>query len=491
MHIIHFASELAPIAKVGGLGDVLYGLSKELARQGHKVQIVLPKYDSLRYDLLKNFKVFYRELWSYEGPYRYNNTIWSCEYDGLTIFLIEPHHPYYFFNRGTIYGCPDDINRFLYFSRTAMEFLFKSGMTPDVLHLHDWPTAIAPVLLQDMYLALGMKKIRTLLTLHNLEHQGRCGPRDLTQIGLRGEDYLHPDKLQDPHHSHFINLLKGGIEYADQITTVSPSYEKEIQTPQGGHGLSLLLAKHKDKLQGILNGIDADFWNPEEDPHLAANFRAHPPFSTASMETIDQKKKENKKKLREILGLSQRDCPLVACVSRLVEQKCPALIAHSFSYALEKQAQCVILGTPDSEEVYAMFTKLQTSQSSEGSIVLDYNETLAHLIYAAADLFVVPSLFEPCGLTQLIALRYGAVPIVRLTGGLKDTVFDWDTSLLPLQERNGFAFEEMEKPALEKAFDRAFHLWKNPKKWAQIRKQGMEKDHTWKTAAEKYIKVYT
>lgn len=491
MHIIHLASELAPVAKVGGLGDVIHGLSKEVARQGHLVEIILPKYDTLRHDLLKNLKVFYRELWSYEGPYRYNNTIWSCEVDGLTVYLIEPHHPNYFFNRGMVYGSADDIDRFLYFSRAAMEFLYKSGKSPDVLHVHDWPTAIAPLLLKDMYLSLGMKKFKTVLTLHNMEHQGRCSLRNLNQIGLNGDKYFTPDLLQDVQNPHFLNLLKGGIEYADFITTVSPSYEKEIKTDQGGHGLSTFLIKHQKKLKGILNGIDEDVWNPEKDPHLASTFPAHPPFSEDKIRIIDEKKAENKKKLRELLSLPENDGPLVACISRLVPQKSPELMAHAFEYSIQKGAQCIILGSADTNEIREVFSSLQKKYKGKGAIVLDYNEALSHLIYAAADLFVVPSLFEPCGLTQLIALRYGTIPLVRSTGGLKDTVFDEKTSPRPLQERNGFSFERLEKKDLESALNRALGLYKNNyKKWLELRTHGMEKDFSWKKAAQEYLNIY-
>lgn len=491
MHIVHFTSELAPIAKVGGLGDVVYGLCKELVRLGHKVEIILPKYDTLRYDLLKNLKVCYRELWSYEGPYRYNNTIWSCEMEGLTIFLIEPHHPRYFFHRGTIYGCEDDIDRFLYFSRAAMEFLYKSGKTPDALHLHDWPTAIIPLLLKDMYIDLGMKPIRTLLTLHNLEHQGRCPTKSLSEIGLRGEEYLSPDLLQDPEKLPLLNLLKGGIAYSDRLSTVSPSYEQEIQTLEGGHGLSSFIQKHKKKLKGILNGIDEDFWNPEKDPNLEENFPAHAPFSTMQIEHIEACKIKNKLALQKKLSLPETSKPLAACISRLVPQKAPHLIAATFRYILEKGGQCVILGSIHDPEILEIFSELKQTTSSNGIIILEYDEALSHLIYGASDFFIVPSLFEPCGLTQMIALRYGSIPIVRNTGGLKDTVFDIDTSTEPASERNGFTFEQPTEKELQKALSRALHLWKTDrKKWINLRMQGMSKDHSWKRAALEYLKLY-
>ncbi len=493
MHIIHLTSELAPIAKVGGLGDVLYGLSKELLKQGHNLEIILPKYDTIRYDLIKNLKVCYRDLWSYDGPYRYNNSVWSCEVNGLTVFLIEPHHPHYFFSRGTVYGCPDDIDRFLYFSRVSMEFLFKSGRTPDILHVHDWPTAIAPVLLEDMYISLGMKKIRTVVTLHNLEHQGKCSVRNLTQIGLTGENYLSPNKLQDPVYPHSLNLLKGGIEYSTIITTVSPSYEKEIKSPEGGHGLASSLNRHQKKLIGILNGIDEDFWNPENDPYIEHTFQAHPPFSAAKIEDIDQKKIKNKTKLQQELSLSQRDCPLLCCISRLVQQKSPQLIANAFTHMIKQGGQCIILGSTHSEDMFHLFNSLKNSSDyREGCIILEYNEALSHRIYAASDMIVIPSLFEPCGLTQMTALRYGTIPIVRNTGGLKDTIFDLDTSSRSTKERNGFTFETLEKTELEQTLDRALALRKtNYKKWLQLRKQGMEQDYSWKKAALEYLKVYT
>lgn len=493
MHIVHISSELSPIAKVGGLGDVIHGLSKEFIRLGHTVQIIIPKYDCIDYNLLKNLKVHYRDLWSYEGPYSYNNTIWSAEVDGLSVLLIEAHHPSYFFNRGTIYGCHDDIERFLYFSRAVMEYLFKSGTMPDIIHVHDWPTAIVPTLLQDMYIPLGINPCKTVLTLHNMEHQGHCSPRNLTQIGLRGEDYLSPNKLQDPINPLLINLLKGGIEYATAITTVSPSYEKEIQTEKGSHGLFQVLSKHSKKITGILNGIDEEFWNPEKDPYLKEKFPAHPPLTSEKWKLIQKGKNQNKEHLRSLLGLENNSSPLIACITRLVHQKSPLLIESAFRHILDSGAQCIVLGSAYSEEIKELFSSLQSEYKSsfQGRVLLDYNEALSHLIYAGSDALMIPSLFEPCGLTQMIALRYGSIPIVRKTGGLADTIFDIETGSCPKKERNGFVFNDPDKDQLNQTIDRVLTLWKDdPKKWQDLMKQGMTKDFSWKASALEYLKMY-
>jgi len=483
MYVVHIASELAPIAKAGGLGDVLYGLSKELSRLGHQVEILLPKYDCIDYSLLKELQVYYRELWSYEGPYRYNNTIWSAKVDGLSVLLLEPHHPKFFFSRGHIYGSHDDIDRFLYFSRACMEFLFKSGKKPDQIHVHDWPTSIIPALIKDMYQALGFPPTSTVLTLHNIEHQGHCSPTNLSQIGLRGEDYLAPHLFQDPVQHHLINLLKGGIEYATAVTTVSPSYEKEIKTRQEGKGLHTTLIKHQQKLHGILNGIDEDFWNPETDPYIIQPFSTHPPFTEEAMLAIKKGKEKNKKELRQRLNLKADKRPLIACISRLVPQKGPTLIAAAFRHIVKAGGQCVILGSTYSPDMQALFVHLQEEHSSHphGALFLEYNEPLSHLIYAAADALLIPSLFEPCGLTQMIALRYGTLPIVRRTGGLSDTVSD----------HNGFVFEQPKVDEMIPVLDQALSLWKkSPALWQEKQKEGMSQDFSWKHAAKVYLALY-
>lgn len=492
MYIVHIASELAPIAKVGGLADVIHGLSKELCRQGHHVEIILPKYDCMHYEHLNNLKVEHREIWSFDGPYRYNNTIWSAEVDQLKVLLIESHHPQYYFSRGVVYGCSDDIDRFTYFSRTAMEYLFKSGKQPDAIHVHDWPTALVPVLYTDMYTELGYRTGGTVLTIHNMEHQGKCQPQNISRAGLRGESYLSPEKMQDPFSFNDVNLLKGGIVYADKVTTVSPNYEKEIQTPEGGFGLQEVLLKYRKKLKGILNGIDEDYWNPEKDPHLIKKYPSHN-MDGKQLPVAIAGKQENKRQLRTHLRLKDSDTPLVAAVTRLVPQKSPELIKYALQRTLEKGGQFVLLGTSPIHSITSEFEVLRDSLKNNQNVVilLDKHEALAHQIYAAADMFIIPSLFEPCGLTQLIALRYGTVPIARITGGLADTVFDADTSSRPPQERNGFTFDFPDTKGVEWALARALDCYKkDQKKWQMLMQNGMRQDFSWKHTAPEYLALY-
>lgn len=493
MHIVNLSTELAPIAKVGGLGDVVYGLSNELIKQGHKVEVVLPKYDTIEYDRIKNLRVHHRDLWSYDGSAKFNNTVWSGDVDHIKVLLIEPHHPSYFFSRGMIYGCPDDVDRFLYFTRAAMEFLHVSGRQPDCIHLHDWPVAIASTLYKDMYVPLGFKVGGTLLTIHNMEHQGKCAPHNLTRIGIRGENYLTPEKYQDKTFPQAINLLKGGIEDATLINTVSPNYCKEILTAENGHELEMDLQRNHKKLSGILNGIDEDFWNPKADSFLVQRYDTHDPFSKDKFEKILKAKEDNKRHLRTHLGLLPGDAPLIGCVTRLVPQKGPELIAHAIRHTIEKNGQFVLLGSEYSPEIKEMFLALKKefSASKRLAIMLDRDEALAHLIFAGSDLFTVPSIFEPCGLTQMIALRYGSIPIVRNTGGLADTVFDVDFSAEPLNKRNGYVFNDPTAEDVEKVIDRALNDWQNDSiKWVQMMQNALFCDYSWKKSAQDYIVLY-
>lgn len=487
MHIVHICSELAPIAKVGGLADVVYSLSKALKGDGHRIDVILPKYDCLDYTPLKNLKIDCRSLWSYEGYQRFNNTVWQAELEGINVFLIEPHHPGYYFSRGSIYGCSDDVDRFVYFSRAALEYLYKTEKKPDVLHLHDWPTALAAVLYRDMYIPLGIKKCRTVLTIHNIQHQGRCGADALSKAGLMSEIYLTPERMLDPIFPMTVNLLKGGIEYADAVTTVSPTYEKEILTAEGSFSLHETMQRNQSKFTGILNGIDTQSWNPATDPYFTKHYNID-----QSSEERRNAKTENRHALQNSYGLKETDGPLVGCVTRLVPQKGPALIKEAILHTLELGGQFILLGSNPPEEIRQDFLALQKqTKEQDAVIVLEYNEKLAHAIYAGADMLVIPSMFEPCGLTQMIALRYGTVPIVRKTGGLADTVFDLEASDVPQEKRNGFCFVEQTNAALDATLDRAFTCFlKHPDVWDKLIANGMRCDFSWKNSAQEYLKVY-
>lgn len=493
MYIVHLTSELAPVAKVGGLGDVVYSLSHEAKKLGHEVEVILPKYDTFDYTKVKNLKVHFRELWSYDGHDKFNNTVWSCEVNGVKALLIEPHHPRYFFSRGMIYGCADDIDRFLYFTRAAIEFLFKSGRKPDCVHLHDWPVAVGATLIKDMYRALGFSCGGTLLTIHNMEHQGKCNANNLIKIGLSGFNYLRPDKYQDPFYSDVINLLKGGIEDSTAITTVSPTYAKEIMTQEGGHGLDLSIKRNVKKLHGILNGIDTEYWNPKEDNYLIHKFPYESAKSADKLDKILKAKAENKRLVKERFGLTGASGPLVGCVTRLVAQKGLDLIKAAMHETMKEDGLFILLGSEHSHQTKQDILEIQRQYAADKrmAVHLERDEELAHLLFAASDIIIVPSLFEPCGLTQMIALRYGAIPLVRKTGGLADTVFDIDNSAQEHNLRNGYVFNDAKRSDIEKTLRRAFALYKQDKgSWNSLIANALSFDYSWNTSIQKYITLY-
>lgn len=493
MYIINIASELAPVAKVGGLGDVLLGLSRELSWKGHDIDIIIPKYDCMDTEGIRDLTIYNENLPSFYNGEWFPNTIWKGWVENLKVYFIEPRHPAHFFHRGCFYGCEDDTDRYLYFSRVSLEFMFKEGLHPDIIHLHDWQTAAIAPLYYHLYQPMGFKSAKIVFTIHNIEYQGRCSTANIDKIGLKGQDYLVPDKMQDSVYKDAINLLKGSIVYSDYITTVSPNYAKEVLTPLGGRGLEATLNKYKDKFKGILNGIDYSYWNPEIDRYLPAHFSPRElPENKKDHNTLD-KKAYIKNMLRERLFLSEEHKPILGCIARLVPQKGIELIKHALHYTLTKGGQFVLLGSSPIPSISADFLALKHSFNDHPDVhlILHHNEELAHMIYAASDMFIVPSLFEPCGLTQMIALKYGAVPIVRKTGGLADTIFDVDYSGKPFAETNGYVFEYPDVHGVESALDRAFECWfHNPDKWRKLLVNGMKIDFSWNKPSNEYLEVY-
>jgi starch synthase len=484
MYIVMVASECAPVAKVGGLGDVVYGLGRELEIRGNAVEIILPKYDCMRYDHIWGLQITYENLWVPWFNYQIRCTVWFGFVHGRKCYFIEPHSADNFFNRGAYYGFPDEHLRFAFFAKAALEFMYKTGKRPDVIHTHDWQTGLLPVMLFEMYQHQGMGDCRVCHTIHNFKHQGIAGSNVLWMTGLgRPDYYFHRDRLGDDFNPSAINFLKGAIVYANFVTTVSPTHAWEVRHTEWGHGLGHTLWKHQGKFGGVLNGLDYEMWNPEADPHLP-----HP----YGVDDLDGKYLD-KAALRERLWLREAYKPIVAYVGRLDPQKGVPLIRHALFHTLAKGGQFVLLGSSPELGINAEFWDLKhrLNDNPDCHLEIGYDEDLAHLIYAGADMLVVPSLFEPCGLTQMIALRYGAVPIVRSVGGLADTVFDRDHSERPGAERNGYVFHQADNPGLESALDRAIGLWFDyPEAFRELALNGMRWDYSWNKPGEEYVNIY-
>ena len=483
MFIVMASAECAPIAKAGGLGDFVHGLSRELARRGHRVEVVLPRYDCLRQDRLGATRVGLQDLWVPYGDRSLHCTVEETEIDGVRCCLIDAHSEQGFFNRGAIYGESDDAERFAFYCRALLEFLLQSGRHPQVIHCNDWQTGLIPVLLYEVYAALGMDRTRVCYSLHNLGHQGWTGPQVLQTNRLDIGRLLVPGRLQDPGNPHAVNLMKGGIVFSNFVTTVSPRYAWEIQHTDQGMGLQGVLQEHNRKFGGVLNGIDDGVWNPETDPLIAMQY---------GIETLAHKAR-NRDALRARLGLAQADKPVVSVVSRLDKQKGVELIRRGLDFALAHEAQFVLLGSAQDPAINARFwqAKHELEADPDCHLELGYDEELAHLIYAGADLILIPSVYEPCGLTQMIAMRYGCVPVVRRVGGLADTVFDANYSDRPFEERNGYVFDELNFDAQDSALGRAIGLWQQfPEYFRQLRINGMRADHSWRQPAQRYLDIY-
>lgn len=487
MRIVQLATEFAPLIKVGGLGEVLVGLSRELVHQGHQVEVILPKYDLIDCSAIAQINKEMSDFKTLENGIPHTNAMWAGTLEECPLRLLEMCHPKGYFQRGTIYGCEDDIDRFLYFSRAAVDYLKLKNEPIDILHLHDWHVAVVAVLAKELF-SLPIRSI--LLTIHNGEYQGRCSPWNLDAIGLAGTRYLTPDRLQDddPAYPQTLNLLKGGIVYADVVNAVSPTYAQELLQSKAGFYLDQTTRKHKEKVFGILNGIDLKRWNPGSDPALPQ------PYSKEdSLETILRGKTKAREEICRRFSLSSSHRPWVGSIGRLVPQKGPKLIEEGLRQTIAQGGTFLLLGSATDPSIEAHFQRLQASYEGDPRVLTfyQYDEELSHQIYAALDFLLIPSEYEPCGLTQLIAMRYGTVPIVRATGGLKDTIFDWEDPAVPLSKRNGFSFEKAQKKDLTAALTRAIaHFRSDRASFQRLIQKNMNLDVGWKKPTQEYIKLY-
>ena len=471
MRVLFAIGEAAPFAKTGGLGDVGGSLPAAINQYQGEVRVILPRFSTIPEHLsrqIKHITGFRIDL----GWRRQYCGLGEMEYRGVHYYFIDNE---YYFKRDRLYGYEDDGERYAFFCRGVLESLtYLEGFRPELLHCNDWHTALIPVMLEEFYhgdpFYYGMK---TLLTVHNLKHQGILPVHALGDLlGLVHKERARRSLEVDG----TINFLKGGLLYADAITTVSPTYAGEIQNPFYGEGLDEVLKQRRDQLFGILNGIDYEEYNPQTDPRLFANY--------GSLED----KIGNKTGLQKHLNLpDNKEIPLMALVSRLVPQKGLDLLAHILEELLQEELQLVVLGTGE-ERYENMFRHFAARYPEKLAAAIKFDDDLAHKIYAGADLLLMPSLFEPCGLSQMIAMRYGTIPLVRETGGLKDTVIPYNKYT---GEGNGFSFANYNAHELLFTAKEAIRVYReHPEAWQGLMKQAYETDFSWEQPARRYRTLY-
>ena len=477
MHIVHIGSEFSPIAKVGGLGDVIYGLSKQLHSLGESVLVVLPKYSSLNTKPLKGLHLNRKKTITLFNKTSFEVSYWSAFYDQVPLLLIEAEAPFDVFKRSGIYGEKDDVFRFLLFSYLAIEYLTLTINARCVVHLHDWQAAFVAIFYHELFRSEAKAPFSFLLTIHNLMHQGREDQKILSYFNLKMKQ-----DFEDPQHPSQINLLKSGMIYANKITTVSPTYAKEILTPAFSYYLDATLWKCKNKIQGILNGIDLDYWNPYSQEDLW-----HPFFPNSTAEQLLETKKTNKRALQEKLHLKPSKAPLFCVISRLDTQKSPQLIYEASQYLIQKECQMIILGKTHDFGTKQLMQELESNLHPSLNFYFreDFDECLAKMLYAGCDFILIPSSFEPCGLTQMIAMRYGTVPVARKTGGLADTVIE-----NPKESQTGFIFEGLNRTEMNQAIERAIGFYYEPLSRTALINKLFQIDHSWKAPAFAYLDLY-
>lgn len=471
MNILFAASEAVPLAKTGGLADVAGSLPKALNHTSEAdVRVIIPNYEEIPQRYKRSFKTL-RTFTVQLG--------WRKQYCGLMEAKIEGIHYYfidneYYFKRGTLYGYDDEAERFIFFCFAVLESMPYLGFKPDILHCHDWQTGLIPFLLKTRYLhSPGLKDIRSVYTIHNLKYQGVFSQELLRDLLSMGDEMFSSEGLEFYGGG---SCMKAGLLYADRLTTVSETYALEIQTEHYGEKLDGVLRKRSADIHGIVNGIDESSFDPMKDEHVQ-----HPYGNSLD------KKRLNKLELQRELGLPEdKDIPVIGMVTRLVEQKGIDLIECIISSLMKKQLQLVVLGS--GEYAYEeLFRRTRSEHPNKLAIYFGFNDGLARRIYAGSDMYLMPSRFEPCGLSQLIALRYRSVPIVRETGGLKDMIqpFNEYTGV-----GNGFSFTNYNAHDLLHTMERALGFYGDQTLWKTIIENGAKVDYSWSRSARRYIEIY-
>ena len=472
--IVFVASEAVPFIKTGGLADVVGSLPKCFPKDEFEVIVIIPKYACMKPEYkeqLKSVTNFYMEL---NGREQYVGVL-ETKYDGIKFYFIDNEE--HFGGDRPYYGTPDDLEKFALFSKAALAILPLIKFQPDIIHCHDWQTGLVPVYLKERFQGdLFYHDIKTVMTIHNLKFQGAWDVKTIQAITGLSDYYFTPDKLEQ---NQSANYLKGGIVFADAITTVSSTYAEEIKTPFYGEGLDGLMQARANALRGIVNGIDYDEYNPQKDELIVGNYDA---------EDFRSKKIRNKTALQRELGLTvDSKVMMLGVVSRLTDQKGFDLIAKVMDELCQDNIQLVVLGTGE-QQYENMFRHFAWKYGDKVSANIYYSEQMSHRIYASCDAFLMPSLFEPCGLSQLMSLRYGTVPIVRETGGLKDTVQpynEYDKS------GTGFSFANYNADEMMAMIDYAKGIYYDKKRdWNKIVERGMTTDFSWTNSAKQYAQMY-
>jgi starch synthase len=472
VRILFVASEGLPFSKTGGLADVIEALPKALVAQGHEVAVVLPRYRGTTVGgvVVPSLTV------SIGGRLRFPAVADGGVLGGVRYFFVDDPE---YFDRDGLYGgrggdYPDNAERYSEFCRVAIE-IAKSVWPADVVHCHDWQTALVPVLLRTAYARDPVAQtLPVVFTIHNLAYQGLFA-RDVLSRADIPVAVFHPGGIE---FFGNVNLLKGGLIFSDYLTTVSHKYAQEIQTPEFGYGLDGVVRDRADRLVGILNGVDYALWNPEKDKLIAARYSAKDLSG----------KQVCKQALRKLFEFPQEELarPVIGIVSRFADQKGFDLIAERAHELMQEEMTLVVLGTGD-RKYEDLFRSLATTYPSRVGVKIAYDDTVAHQIEAGADLFLMPSRYEPCGLNQIYSLKYGTVPVVRATGGLDDTIEAFD---LESGTGTGFKFEEYSGAALVQCVRRALQHYEDERIWKRIQLNGMAKDFSWKGSATEYAKVY-
>jgi starch synthase len=474
MKVLFAVSEAAPFAKTGGLADVAGSLPIALASLGHDVRVVMPRYRQVDKEVygLKHLTTFPVPL----GTWHERCDIFEGRLDsGVTVYFVDKD---IYFDRPGLYRTaegdyPDNAERFIFFSRAILELCPAIRFAPDIIHCNDWQTGLVPLYLKTLYQGPGpLRKARTVFTVHNLGYQGQFWHWDMQLTGLGWEVFTS----EGIEFWGKINFLKAGIVYSDHITTVSKTYGQEIQTPEYGHGLDGVLRKRATDLSGIVNGIDYRRWDPSHDRAIAK------PYSGARLSG----KRACKLALQTLVRLPITNDPIIGMVTRLVDQKGLDILTEALPSIMALGIQLVILGDGD-EKYHRLLTDAAERYRGSVRVLLRYDDDLAKKIYAGCDLFLMPSRYEPCGLGQMNSLRYGTVPVVRRTGGLADTVADFDPRT---GSGTGFLFEEYSSAALVNCLLRVLEVMGDVKMWKHLVRNGMKQDFSWERSAKEYVKVY-